>query len=107
MDMNEHDLGRKNVLIKTLRKAIEQAETATLYLNTNDRDLRDIERIALSSEYIQLALGILSREDDGPTCRVCGCTEHHPCPNGCWWTEPNLCSTCVDGATQFMDGEKG
>lgn len=27
-------------------------------------------------------------------CRVCGCTEMHACEGGCWWVEPDLCSTC-------------
>lgn len=27
-------------------------------------------------------------------CRGCGCTNHHGCPEGCWWVEPGLCSTC-------------
>jgi hypothetical protein len=36
------------------------------------------------------------------TCRVCGCTDFTPCtgPNdyACWWTAPDLCSICQDGA---------
>lgn len=28
-------------------------------------------------------------------CRVCGCTDDHACPGGCWWVEGDLCSTCA------------
>lgn len=34
-------------------------------------------------------------------CRACGCTEDAPgegplyCAGGCWWVEPDLCSTCA------------
>lgn len=28
-------------------------------------------------------------------CRVCGCTDRHGCPEGCWWVEDDLCSACV------------
>jgi ParB family chromosome partitioning protein len=30
------------------------------------------------------------------TCRVCGCTDDHACPNGCFWLDQSetLCSTC-------------
>lgn len=28
------------------------------------------------------------------TCRVCGCTESHGCPGGCYWVEKDLCSLC-------------
>lgn len=32
------------------------------------------------------------------TCRVCGCWEHDPCRDGCWWVDDpegkNLCSSC-------------
>ncbi len=28
------------------------------------------------------------------TCRVCGCTDLHACPGGCFWVEPGLCSEC-------------
>jgi len=34
------------------------------------------------------ALGIV-------TCRVCGCTDHVGCGDGCWWVEPGLCSACA------------
>lgn len=30
-------------------------------------------------------------------CRVCGCTDQRACPGGCWWVEPDLCSTCHPG----------
>ena len=29
-------------------------------------------------------------------CRVCGCSHHDPCPEGCWWVEPDLCSACAE-----------
>lgn len=35
---------------------------------------------------------------DGDACRVCGCTEHTPCEDGCWWVEEELCSSCHGGA---------
>jgi hypothetical protein len=28
-------------------------------------------------------------------CRVCGCSHHDPCEEGCWWVEPDLCSACA------------
>ena len=30
-------------------------------------------------------------------CRICGCTDDHACPGGCYWVndEHNLCSACV------------
>jgi len=32
----------------------------------------------------------------GPgVCRVCGCTDEYGCPEGCWWVEPDLCSSCA------------
>ncbi len=27
-------------------------------------------------------------------CRGCGCTDDEACPEGCWWVEPDLCSSC-------------
>jgi hypothetical protein len=45
------------------------------------------------------------RRDDGPACRVCGCTEHNACVTAtgagaiaCHWavkTAPRLCSACA------------
>lgn len=29
-------------------------------------------------------------------CRTCGCTQDDACAGGCWWAEPDLCSSCVD-----------
>lgn len=32
----------------------------------------------------------------GPgVCRVCGCTDEYGCDGGCYWVEPDLCSSCV------------
>lgn len=30
-----------------------------------------------------------------PTCRVCGCTDEYGCDVGCYWIEPDLCSSCA------------
>lgn len=27
-------------------------------------------------------------------CWVCGCTNERGCPEGCWWVERDLCSSC-------------
>lgn len=29
-------------------------------------------------------------------CRVCGCTDDHACPGGCYWVEYDLCSACAE-----------
>ncbi|MER8380682.1 hypothetical protein [Mesorhizobium sp. M1399] len=31
----------------------------------------------------------------GPFCRKCGCTQEDGCREGCWWAEPDLCSSCA------------
>jgi hypothetical protein len=28
-------------------------------------------------------------------CRICGCTDDDPCPEGCYWVEDDLCSACA------------
>lgn len=28
-------------------------------------------------------------------CRGCGCTGDRACPGGCYWVEPDLCSSCA------------
>lgn len=33
-------------------------------------------------------------EPDVRKCRVCGCTDDHACPGGCYWVEEDLCSQC-------------
>lgn len=32
--------------------------------------------------------------NDPMKCRGCGCTDMQACEGGCWWVEPDLCSTC-------------
>ncbi len=34
---------------------------------------------------------------DVNSCRVCGCTDELACPEGCWWFEADLFSSCADG----------
>ncbi|MGH8073701.1 MAG: Lar family restriction alleviation protein [Lysobacter sp.] len=28
-------------------------------------------------------------------CRHCGCTDTQACPGGCWWSAPEVCSSCA------------
>lgn len=58
--MEKYDQQRKNALIKTLRKAKEQAETVLLYLTVNNRDPEDIAAAGLVLEHLEIALGIYS-----------------------------------------------
>ncbi len=37
------------------------------------------------------------------TCRVCGCTDEHACPGGCYWVEPDLCSACAEADSVAAD----
>lgn len=32
----------------------------------------------------------------GGICRVCGCTHHDPCPEGCGWAAEDLCTACAE-----------
>lgn len=29
------------------------------------------------------------------SCIGCGCTDGHPCPGGCYWSRPGICSRCA------------
>lgn len=33
---------------------------------------------------------------DEVACRMCGCTDSHACPGGCFWVEADLCSVCAE-----------
>lgn len=47
------------------------------------------------AEVEDLGLGDEDLDADAPTCRECGCSQLDPCPGGCIWAEPDLCSRCV------------
>ncbi len=53
---------------------------------------RDINAIALARELLDLFEDSIVSEW---TCKVCGCTQNNPCPGGCSWAAPNLCSRCT------------
>lgn len=42
-----------------------------------------------------IVVGVLLEPQDGQACRVCSCTTTAPCPGGCTWAEPGLCSSCL------------
>jgi hypothetical protein len=46
------------------------------------------ERALLADQGIDLS--------DEPPCRECGCSDSLACPQGCGWTQPDLCSACAD-----------
>jgi hypothetical protein len=35
--------------------------------------------------------------DVARSCRICDCTDDEPCPGGCHWVGPDLCSSCEGG----------
>lgn len=43
---------------------------------------------------------LLPVDDGDRACRVCGCTDRHGCPQGCWWVEADLCSACAEAANE-------
>lgn len=51
-------------------------------------------------EAIVTARNLLALVEDeivcGWVCKHCGCTENIPCPGGCSWVAPNLCSRCAE-----------
>ncbi|WP_371380884.1 hypothetical protein [Sporomusa aerivorans] len=55
------------------------------YLNETEKALGDAIAARIEAEANQ---GI-------QRCRVCGCTDNHACPGGCYWVEEGLCSACA------------
>lgn len=39
-------------------------------------------------------------------CRICGCTDDHACPGGCYWIENDLCSACSEKARKKKKAKK-
>lgn len=37
------------------------------------------------------------------TCKRCGCTQGTPCPGGCAWSLPDVCSRCLTGDEQRLE----
>jgi hypothetical protein len=67
--------------------AIEEAdgEPVIRFLSCPDIDLVDRHMRELGQPVIVLTAG-----DTAPvsgSCRVCGCTQDHACPAGCWWED--------------------
>lgn len=54
------------------------------------------------TELLSRAIRLLERALGGRSCRVCGCTEHAACADGCYWTERHLCSRC--NGELFIEG---
>jgi hypothetical protein len=50
---------------------------------------------------------LLERAENEQICRVCGCTQENGCPEGCWWVEPDLCSSCAERIKEEGGGEDG
>jgi hypothetical protein len=41
-------------------------------------------------------LEMIMGESEDDSCAICGCTDDHACPEGCFWVAPGLCSACVN-----------
>nr|WP_092074966.1 hypothetical protein [Dendrosporobacter quercicolus]NSL49594.1 hypothetical protein [Dendrosporobacter quercicolus DSM 1736]SDN24132.1 hypothetical protein SAMN04488502_11550 [Dendrosporobacter quercicolus] len=53
----------------------------------NEDDKTAVERIIAEIE--------AEAEPAVPRCQICGCTDNHACPGGCYWVRPDLCSACL------------
>ncbi len=61
-----------------------------------------------SIKSISMARNLLDLLEDeivsGWVCKHCGCTESSPCPGGCSWVAPNVCSRCIaEGAPEIPE----
>gem|GEM_PF-3917795 len=65
-----------------------------------EREKRSSGRRKLQAEVRRRGIQEPKEEDeplfDTNTCRICGCTDDNACPGGCWWVEPDLCSSCAE-----------
>jgi hypothetical protein len=52
----------------------------------------DVVALLEDPEYVATGSAL---EGVGPRCRKCGCGDFNPCPGGCVWVQPDLCSRCV------------
>ena len=68
------------------------ASRARMHVDRNEDFDEEFDELA---EELELEEG---DDLDVPHCRVCGCSEFHPCPGGCLWAAPDLCSRCVNRA---------
>lgn len=57
--ISKYDQQRKDVLINTLIRAKERANTALVYLSANDRDPEEINAVNVALEHINIALEFL------------------------------------------------
>lgn len=51
--------------------------------------------ICTNSQELLTVLEEIKQDMDVHRCRVCGCTDDHACPGGCYWVEKDLCSACL------------
>lgn len=67
------------------------------YLGEADAPEKVAQDLVVATRPSVVAVDV-GREDDGPACRLCGCTQHRACPGGCSWVEADLCSACAPRA---------
>jgi len=59
------------------------------------------ERAAYQADERALLASIGVQLPDEPGCRECGCSDSLACPDGCGWTQPDLCTTCAHELEQL------
>lgn len=62
-----------------------------------DRTVFDIVEVQAGTAGARAECGCAPR--GGAHCRKCGCTDLQACAGGCWWVEPDLCSSCAPPRT--------
>lgn len=80
-------------------EAAEEADTArelALWLDGLVEGRIEVSApVELDADMLAVLPAVLATWDEDARCRTCGCTYHHPCPEGCGWVEADLCTACV------------
>ncbi len=97
-ELNINTAGRKERQGKTEGVKICLRELSELLIE-NSEALEAAEEVteetpATVPDEISDALEVAEEVPEEAVCRVCGCTDNHACPDGCYWVEPDLCSQC-------------
>jgi hypothetical protein len=93
----------RGLMVAVVQSLVDAGVILMCSVEQGTPDLSDQEVAALAAEaergYDPAAI---TRVRERRRCRFCGCTDDRACRGGCWWVEPDLCSTCAAAAAEGL-----
>lgn len=89
-----------NIYIRPLKNTKDEFTHCIMYLSSNSKKniqqfMHTVECVFAHHDKLRDDCYEIAINADFVICRECGCSDNNACLGGCYWVQPDLCSSCA------------